>query len=175
MHKETVEGDLKGAIDLYKKIVPGGEKPRGRRHGFASPGRVLREAGRRRSAQGLRTPGEGIRDQKEQARTPGPRLAAMGRTTGGGEVMTAQLIAKGSGLGVYGSHVTPDGRLLPSLDLNTGDIAVRDLRSGTVRRLTNEGTGIRFPAVRGFAPIPSRNGRQIALTGAWRLTMRSCG
>ena len=81
--------------------------------------------------------------------------------------MTAQLIAKGSGLGVYGSHVTADGRLLPFLDLNTGDIGVRDLSSGAVRRLTNEGTGIRFPAVRGFAPIPSRNGRQIAFD--WRL------
>ena len=101
-------------------------------------------------------------DQKDQARDAQVRLAAMGQTAGGGKNMVAELIVRARYQNADG-RVTPDGKLYHFLDRETGDIAVRDLHTGAVRRLTNEGTMGRPTEVRGSnTPIPSRDGKQIA-------------
>jgi Tol biopolymer transport system component len=152
IRKETVEGDLKGAIDLYKKVIAGAAKNR------AAAAKALLRLGecyeKQGDAEAKRTYERLVRefsDQTEEAREARTRLAA-----GGSKSMVAQLIAKGGG-----GRVTPDGKLCPIIDQETGDVAVRDLQTGAIRHLTNEG-GRQKGGGRGSSPIASRDGKQIA-------------
>ncbi|MEK7404527.1 MAG: tetratricopeptide repeat protein [Acidobacteriota bacterium] len=165
IRKESVEGDLKGAIELYKKVVAGAAKNR------AAAAKALLRLGecyeKQGNAQARRAYERLVRefsDQKGEAREAQARLAA-----GGYKSVVAQLIAKGSSLGLRGwliGRVTPDGRLCTFIDQQTRDVGVRDLHTGEVRRVTNEGT--LAPRGTGAAtyPVPSRNGKQIAYI--WR-------
>jgi Tol biopolymer transport system component len=162
IRKESVEGDLKGAIELYKKIVAGAAKNR------AAAAKALLRLGecyeKQGDAEAQRAYERLVRefgDQKEQARDAASRLASTGRSGAGSKAISAQLISKGSEREMSG-RVTADGRLYPFIDPDTGDIAVRDLRTGTVKKLTNEGSLGRPHGARGYSPVPSRDGRQIA-------------
>jgi Tol biopolymer transport system component len=163
IRKESVEGDLKGAIDLYKKVIAGAAKNR------AAAAKALLRLGecyeKQGNAEAQRTYERLVRefsDQAEQAREARARLAA-----GGSKSVVAQLLAKGVDCNRDG-RVTPDGKLFVFVDSPwTGYIAVRDMQTGVVRRLTNQAG--RSPGIhdRGSTPVPSRDGKQIAYT--WRL------
>ena len=60
VQKETADGDLKGAVEMYRKLAAGAQ-PRGGGQGADPDGPVLRKAGRRRCAQGLRARGARVR------------------------------------------------------------------------------------------------------------------
>ncbi|MBI4908337.1 MAG: PD40 domain-containing protein [Acidobacteria bacterium] len=157
--KETIDGDLKSAIDLYRKAISEAGSNRS-----VAANAMLRLGGcyeRQGNAEARRTYERLVKefgDQKDAARDAQARLVALGPAEGGGaKAMTAQLVAQGQNAG-QGGHVTLDGRLLVFVDGETLDIAVRDLHSGAVRRLTNGGTQ---EGVHGHSPIPSRNGKQI--------------
>jgi Tol biopolymer transport system component len=161
IRKESVEGDLKGAIELYKKIVAGAAKSR------ATAAKALLRLGECYEKQGNAEAQHAYErlvrefgDQKEQAHNAEVRLSAMGGSTNESKPISAQLIGKGAGRLLSG-RVTPDGRLYPFIDPESGDVAVRDLRTGAVRRLTNEGTMGKPNGAHGESPIPSRDGRQI--------------
>ena len=163
IRKESVEGDLKGAIDLYKKVIAGAAKNRAAAaKALLRLGECYEKQGNAEAQRAYERLVNEFSDQKQQARDAEGRLAAMGQTAVGSKSMTAQLLAKGRDLGLEG-RVTPDGRLCPFVDQETGDIAVRDLRTGAVRRLTHEGTwAYNTGGSGGGSPIPSRNGKQIA-------------
>jgi Tol biopolymer transport system component len=162
IRKESVEGDLKGAIELYKKIVAGAAKNR------AAAAKALLRLGecyeQQGDAEAQRAYERLVRefgDQKEQVHDAELRLSAMGGSTSGSKAISAQLIGKGAPR-FFGGRVTRDGALYPYVDPATGDVVVRDLRTGAVRRLTNEGTMGKPNGAHGESPLPSRDGRQIA-------------
>lgn len=61
-------------------------------------------------------------------------------------------------------HPSPDGRFLSFVDWATGDLAVRDLSTGQVRRLTHKGTWLQSDEFAEFS-VFSRDGQTIAY--AW--------
>ncbi len=58
--------------------------------------------------------------------------------------------------------VSPDGKYLSFVDWTTGDLAIRDLATGTNRRLTNKGSWEEAPGVEAEHSIWSPDGKQIA-------------
>ena len=64
---------------------------------------------------------------------------------------------------------SPDGRYISGVDWDTGDIAVRNLESGEIRRLTKKGTWVENPVEYGLLSAFSPDGRQVAFTWLnWR-------
>src|SRR5215208_1933902 len=137
MNAELVEGDLRSAIEQYRKVAESAPRPLaaqallrmaesyqklGDREARAVYERIVRECG----------------DQRDTAEAARTRLSAFRSTASDPIVQTTRLVwagLDGSGLG------TPslDGRYLPFQIGETGDLAIRDLVAGTVRRLTNTG------------------------------------
>ena len=171
IRKESVEGDLKGAIELYRKIVAGAAKNRAAAaKALLRLGECYEKQGNTEARRAYERLVREFGDQKEQAQDAAARLAASGSNGGGSKALSAQLIAKGNERQMSG-RVTADGRLYPFIVADTGDIAVRDLHTGAVKKLTNEGTLGRPKAVRGYSPVPSRDGRQLAYE--WQLASGS--
>lgn len=155
--KAEVEGDLKGAIEEYKKVVAAAGINRAlaaealvrmagcyQKLGVAEAHtiyqRVLREFG----------------DQKDA-------VAEARRHVSGANTNDAGLQTRWSGAGVNTEGtVSPDGRYLSYSDPKTGDLAIRDLEAGTSRRLTAAPGD--FLTWAQFSTI-SRDGRQVAY--AW--------
>jgi len=138
---ETVDGNLKGAIEQYKKIAaqPGAGRATvatallrmgqcyeklGNAEARAAYERVVREFG----------------DQAEVAAEARTRLAALAGTPSrtAGTEMTIRRVWSGPGVDVTGSP-SPDGRYLSIMDSESGgDLAIWEIASGQKRRLTNK-------------------------------------
>ena len=164
---EIVDGNLKGAIELYKKIaaLPGAGRATvatallrmGQCHeklGDAD----LREA-RKAYEQVVRE----YADQAGAATEARTRLAALAGGTGapGSPTLTVRRILTGDVSG----QVSPDGHFLSFTDWGaSGNLAIRDLTTGQNRRLTDEGSLIGSEE---FAEesVPSPDGRSVAY--AW--------
>ena len=74
-----------------------------------------------------------------------------------------RLLARvGEFVGLSGASISPDGRYLVHTDWTTGDLAVRDLRSGESRRIPNNKPLMKSVDFAEFFMRFSRDGRQIA-------------
>ncbi len=93
------------------------------------------------------------------------RLAALGKKSGLREnsTMSTKRVWFGEGADIEGT-ISSDGRYLSFTDWSTGDIAVRDLATGTNRRLTNNKDGWSLDQFADFSAISS-DGKQVAY--AW--------
>jgi len=165
INKEVVEGDLKGAIELYRKIAaqPGAgratvatallrmgqcQEKLGKAEARTAYERVVREFG----------------DQTAAAAEARTRLAALdGRETSGKPTgMAARRLAEAF-TDTLGAP-SRDGRFLSVVDWVTGDLAIQDLATGEMRRLTNKGSwtdSAEFATI----SVPSPDGKQVAY--AW--------
>jgi Tol biopolymer transport system component len=162
INKEVVEGDLKGAIELYKKIaaLPGA--------GRATVATALLRMGQCYEKLGnaeARTAYERLvsdyADQAEQVKQARVRLAALGGssgTGGAGGLVARRVLTDASGVrGV----LTADGKYIRYMDWGTGDVVQFEVASGQTSRITNRGPwGERENYVEGQAF--SRDGKQIA-------------
>jgi Tol biopolymer transport system component len=157
MDKEVLDGDVKGAIEEYKKVVAAAGTNRtlaaqallkmadayeklGDAEARMLYGRVIRE----------------FADQREAVAEARARLAASERRPMVRQVWTGY----GIGGGDPGSP-SADGRYLSVGHLETGDLAVRDLTTGTLHLLTNTG-GWDASGDHATSPVISPDGRQIA-------------
>ena len=139
MHQELVDGDLPAAIEQYKDIVA---RAGGNRAVAATAllqmGHAYEKLGNSAaSAAYERVLGE-YPDQAEQAAEARGRLAALEQSDD--DAADAGLVARrimvgGPGTGGLGAP-SPDGRFL-SVNWGAGNVALRDLRSGDTRRLTD--------------------------------------
>jgi len=168
VRKENVEGDLSGAIELYKKVVAASANRADIAKALLGLGECYEKQGSAEAQKAYERLVKEFGDQAEAARQAQARLAAMGKTRGG-EGVVAQLIARDAyvdqrGTGLTG-RVTPDGKLYVFVDPVSGNLATRDLESGAVKRLTNDATGGKAHDAHAANPIPSRDGRQVAF--AW--------
>jgi Tol biopolymer transport system component len=157
--KEVVDGDLKGAIETYQKIVALEGVPR------ATAARALLHLGqcyeKLGNAEARRAYERLVRefgDQPEEARLARGRLAALG---GGDTAMRVRQVWAGPAGDLLGA-VTRDGRYLTLQDWPSENLAVRDLATGQIRKLTNKD-----PKTYEFAElsVPSPDGRYVAY--AW--------
>ena len=164
MNKELVDGDLKGAIEQYKKIaaLPGA--------GRATVATALLRMGQCHEKLGAADTQEArkayeqvVREYGDQAAVAAEariKLAALAGGAGapGSPTLTVRRILTGHVMG----QVSPDGRFLSFTDSN--DVAIHDLATGQDRRLTDEGGRTEAGA---FAEesVPSPDGKSVAY--AW--------
>jgi len=163
MDKEVVDGDLKGAIDEYKKVVANAGADRA----IAAAALIhMAECYQKLGDAQARTIFERVvrdyADQSDAVKAATARLGAApaGRTTG----MTTRQVWTGRDVDTYGS-VSPDGRVVSFTDWETGDLALHDVTTGQNRRLTNK-KDWKDPAFALGSAI-SRDGRRIAY--GWQL------
>jgi Tol biopolymer transport system component len=129
-NKELVDGDLKGAIEAYQKVVASAAASRpAKAQALLRLGESYEKLGhgeaRRAYERLVREFGD--RPEAAQARA---RLAAMG---GSG----TRLLWSGVEDSCIDGSVAPDGKWMSCTDWNTGDLGVRDVATGQFRRLTN--------------------------------------
>ncbi len=142
LHKQLVDGDLEGAIKQYKDIVArfSGNRPVAAKALIEMGGcyeKLGKEEARKAYERVLREYG----DQGAAAAEARARLAALSGLAAGknhGE-LTVRRVWAGPEVDTSGTP-SPDGRFLTYVDLETGDLALRDLLTGENRRLTKKGT-----------------------------------
>ncbi len=159
MKKESVDGNLKAAIEQYNEILAQKATPR------PVAARALFQLGQCQERLGQ---GEArkayerlVREYGDQAGIVAQARARLAALSGGGAGLSYRQVWAGKGtLGT----VSPDGRYLPYVDWDTGDLALHDLVANTDRRLTNEGTWSLSSEYAWLSAI-SRDGKQVAY--AW--------
>jgi Tol biopolymer transport system component len=156
--KQLVEGQLEEAIQLYKRIV---QEHAGNRAVAAKAlleiGRCYEKLGNTEARKAYERLLRDYGDQNEAAAQARARLAALtGKVASGSSQMVTRRVWAGPDVHVMGS-LSPDGRHLSCVDGTTGDIALRDLTTGKMRRLTNEGSR---PEIK--ASAISRDGKEVA-------------
>ncbi len=166
LHQEEVEGNLEAAIATYEKVIADAQA------GRALAARALLQLGACYEKLGLpdaRPVYERIvREYADSAAVLAEaraRLAALGTASPGAKTtgLTARQAWAGPDVDVLGS-VSSDGRYLSYVDWDTGDLAIRELRTRENRRLTRKGSWNDSPEYAEFSAI-SPDGRQIAY--AW--------
>ncbi len=165
IRKENVEGDLKGAIDLYKRVVGGTADRAQVAKALLGLGECYEKQGDAEARKAYERLVKEFGDQAGPAREAQARLAVMGKPPGG-DAVVAQLITRGpeiqfSSPGLSG-RVTPDGTSYAFVDATSGNLAVRNLQSGAVKRLTTDAQGTEPGKAHATFPIPSRDSKQIA-------------
>jgi Tol biopolymer transport system component len=95
--------------------------------------------------------------------TPGPESAAQARARGFSDLVVRRVWG-GRGISLDGD-VSYDGRFFVYSDWSTGDLALRALRTGETRRLTNKGEW-RESQEYAMGPRLSRDGERVAFTWA---------
>jgi Tol biopolymer transport system component len=156
--KQLVDGDLETAIQLYKNIVAnyGGNRALAAK-ALLEMGQCYEKLGNTEATKAYERVLRDYGEQSEAAAQARARLAALaGKTASSNSQMVTRRVWAGSDVDVLGS-LSPDGRYLSCVDLMTGDLALRDMATRKMRRLTNEGssTEIRFSAI-------SPDGKEVA-------------
>ncbi len=135
--KERVPGDLDEAIRLYKQIVEQHKDDRAlAAKALIQMGRCYEKLGRAEARKAYERVVKEFADQNEAVSAAQTRLAALGRQEGEEGPILRRVY---SGYVGYPGNLSHDGKLATITDWDTGDLAVRDLTSGEVRRLTNKG------------------------------------
>ncbi len=138
-HKELVAGDVESAIGIYKKVLAdhAGNRPVAAR-ALVGLGQCYEKLGQQGAREAYERVLRDYADQNEAATEARTRLAALHKPAGAGQPaeLATRRVWGGPGVDIEGS-VSPDGRFLSFADGETGDLAVRDLETGTNRRLTS--------------------------------------
>ncbi len=165
LYEEEVGGDLQKAIGIYQDLLKRFPDSRGiAAMAQLHIGLCHQKLGTKEAEKAFQKVIDNYPEQSEAVREAKAKLSLLlgSRTltkAGDAEFKLRQVWA-GPGVDTEGS-VTLDGRYLSFVDWETGDLAVRDLASGTNRRLTNKGTWEQSPEF-AMLSIWSRDGRRIA-------------
>ncbi len=176
MQKETVDGDLKAAIEQYKKILARRDASR------AVASKALFQLGqcqeRLGNAEARKSYEQLVReypDQVEVAVQARLRLSALTKTARASNesALAVRQVWAGALESATGA-VSPDGRFLSFADYSSADLAVRELATGNTRRVTNhKGTGLEHWQSSSFSP----DGNRIAYIcqNGWDFELRTIG
>jgi Tol biopolymer transport system component len=149
LYVEEGQGNLQKAIGLYQDIV---KRFPGEREVAAKAqlhiGLCYEKLGLGEAQKAFQEVVENYPEQSEAVKVAREKLSVLTRARTllgkGREELTIRQVWTGPGVDILGA-VSPDGRYLSFVDWVTGDLAVRDLTSGTNRRLTNKGTWQQSP------------------------------
>jgi Tol biopolymer transport system component len=162
INKEVVEGDLKGAIELYRKIAA---QPGAGRDTVATAllrmGQCYEKLGEAQVEEARATYERVVRefgDQSGIVAQARARLSAMGGPGGVGGLVTRRILADAS---VVGSILSADGKLISKVDMETGDVVQFDIASGLTKRIKNVGPWSQTEQSVDD-PVFSRDGKRIA-------------
>ena len=137
LHQEEVEGDLKGAIGSYQKVLAApGVNRKTAAEALLHMGQCYEKLGSAESRKAYERIVREYADQKDAVTTARAKL--------GGSVHNAGMITRqvwtGPKVDGYDGTVSADGKYLSFTDWETGDLAIHDLSTGTNRRLTSKGS-----------------------------------
>ena len=142
VYEEEVNGELEKAIEGYQTIVT--EFPNNRpvaAKAYFHMGMCYEKLGKEEASKAYRQVVQKYADQSDLATEARIRLAAL-EEPGGPEVaknLAVRQVWSGPDVGALGSP-SPNGRYFTYTDWATGDLAIRELASGKMWRLTNTGT-----------------------------------
>jgi len=159
IRRETVEGDLKGAIEQYKKIAA---QPGAGRVTVATALLRMGQCHEKLGQAEARTAYERlVRDFADQAGIVAQarlRLAALGGPGGAGGLVTRRVLPDASGVGEV---LTADGKFIRGIDWETGDVVQYEVAGGQASRITNRGPWSETEKSYEYQAF-SRDGKQIA-------------
>ncbi len=161
-HKEEVEGDLKGAVEQYKKIAQGGDRTQAAK-ALVAVGKCYEKLGQQEARLAYERVLRDFADQPASVEYARMRLAALSAPAALGGQTARQVWMPRASDDPSESIPAPDGRFIGFTDCETGDLGVRDLTSGVGRRLTNTG-GWGTSGDFAEGSIISPDSRQIAYT-----------
>ena len=155
---ETVDGNLKGAIEQYQRLANGSN------HAVAAKalirmGQCYEKLGDTDARKTYERVVREFGDQAAAATEARTRLAALNSRGTSAAGMTARRLAEAF-TDTLGAP-SRDGRFLSVVDWETGDLAIQDLSTGAIRRLTNKGPWTdsdEFAVV----SVPSPDSKQVA-------------
>lgn len=160
-HKQNVDGDLKAAIDQYRKVVAraGSNRDLAAR-ALLQLGDCYEKLGDTEARKAYEQVIRDFGDRTDATARARARLATLVRSSDGIAGIRARRVWAGSGVDGSGS-VSADGRYLTYINWDTGDLAIRDLTTGQNRMLTDKGP---WSKSNQFAdmPVMSRDSKQIA-------------
>jgi Tol biopolymer transport system component len=137
---ETVDGNLKGAIEQYQKLANGGN------HAVAAKalvrmGQCYEKLGDTQARQAYEQVLREFADQAGAATEARARLAALAGTTAAASASTrVDRRVWGGPDAEAADHVSPDGSFLSFTDWNTGNLAIHDFATAQNRNVTNKGS-----------------------------------
>src|SRR5450759_3156217 len=155
--KETIDGDLKGAIEQYQKIAQSTNRAVAAK-ALLRMGQCHEKLGNAEARTAYQRLVRDFGDQAEVAAEARTRLAALGGPGAGGGLVTRRVLTDASGVG---GLLTPDGKYISHIDRGTGDMVQFEVASGQTRRITNRGGPGAKEAPYEYQAF-SRDGKQIA-------------
>jgi Tol biopolymer transport system component len=142
--KERADGDLRGAISLYERIV--GEFSADRTlaaTALLQMGECYEKLGSTEAEKAYRRVLQDFADQGELVRHARTRLAELQRRAGEGLRVADEssgIVVRQVNWGEACGSPSPDGRYLSYCDRETGDVGLYDITTGESRRLTTDAT-----------------------------------
>jgi Tol biopolymer transport system component len=168
LKKEAVDGDLKGAIELYQKIAQSTNRAVAAK-ALLRMGQCHEKLGNAEARTAYQRVVRDFADQAEIVAQARVRLAALGGPSAAGGLVARRLLTDASGVGgfltpdgryIRDGFLTPDGRYIRGIDWDTGDVVQFEVASGQRSRITNTGPWGEEQAY-GY-DVFSRDGKQIA-------------
>ncbi len=166
---ETVDGDLKGAIERYRRLTTSSDRVVAAQ-AWLRMGQCYEKLG---SAEARQAYERAVRDFAEQTAVVTAAQARLLALNGNRPGVAYRQVWTGPKVDTDG-RVSPDGRYLSYVDWDTGDLALHDFATGGDRRLTDKGTWEKSSEFAEESAI-SRDGKQVAYAwfdGAERYELR---
>jgi len=143
LHQQEVEGNLEAAIETYQEVLA--KHPDNRpiaARALLQIGQCYERLGKDEARKAYERLLRDYADQFEQATFAQSRLAALAKPGRAGqeEMPVTRQVWNSPFMSTIEGAPSPDGRFLSFVDWDTGDLAIRDLDTGTNRRLTNKGS-----------------------------------
>ena len=178
MQKENVDGDLKAAIEEYRKVLARRDTSRAvAAKALFQIGQCYEKLGNVEARKSYEQLVRDYADQTDLAVEARARLAALTKAAGSanGSTLTVRQVLAGLGVGAANA-VSPDGRFLSFAKYDNGaaDLFVRDLVTGKIRRVTNhKDSGLEHWQSSVFSP----DSKQIAYIcqNGWQFELRIIG
>jgi Tol biopolymer transport system component len=164
-HQEEVQGDLRGALEEYKKLASSSDRAIAAKAllGMAGVYQKLDDPQARGSYERVLNQ---FADQTAQAAEARTRLAALGNPRVSGLVTERQILVTDKRLA--SGALTPDGDFLTFVDDLTDAPAILEMATGQIRRLASKSTGGQI-----YFPVLSPDKTQVAYAwlkdGTWEL------
>src|SRR2546426_12502847 len=133
LHQEEVQGDLKGAIVAYQKVAASpGVSRKTAAEALVRMGQCYEKLGNTESRKAYGRVLREYADQKEAVTIARSRLGQEGGLRSS-DTLARRLLC--TGCGDYEANISMDGRFIAFTDYDTGDVTIRDLSTGQVKRL----------------------------------------
>jgi len=159
IRKETVEGKLKEAIEMYRKLAQSANRAVAAK-ALLRMGQCHEKLGNAEARTAYQRVVRDFADQAEIVAQARVRLAALGGPGAAGGLVARRVLADASGVG---GALTPDGKYISSMDKGTGDLVQFDVASGQRSRIINREPAHETGDTYIYKdPMYSRDGKQIA-------------